>query len=439
MKQNKLLKFGGGIFLVLILAALPFMAACPAPAPAPPEEVTPTPPEEALPPKPLKIGLMYAVTGPYSSMGADSGRGAETYVELINERGGIKGHPIEAVYSNSQSDATKAVLAVRKLIEVHKVHAIGGCNSTGVALSVGPVCEEWKVPFMTATGSEVFEYLLKPYWSFRNCISGWEIVDWAFASLNNLDPEIKNIAVLYAASAFGKALYDNTEMYAPLRGLKIVAAEKYDIAATDFGAQISTIMAANPDCVVVWTAEKAGALAIKQMREMGMDKIILANGTISARAVQEAFADVFSIPPYVYGIGDKQDCWWLLPKDSDDYKIVYPIATRYEEKYDERYGWYAHISIANLIVITNAFERALDEDPDLLDRDLLTIRTAIRNNIETMEELNTGGITLIGSATNHNLAIPASGMATYHWEHGEMVYDLELCNITLNPPPPMPE
>lgn len=50
MKKNKLLALAGSICLILILAALPFMTACP--APAPPEEVTPTPVEGWQEPEP---------------------------------------------------------------------------------------------------------------------------------------------------------------------------------------------------------------------------------------------------------------------------------------------------------------------------------------------------------------------------------------------------
>lgn len=439
MKHNKLLILVGGIFLVLILAVLPFMAACaPAPPPPPPAPVAP-PPEEEAPPKPIKIGLMYALTGMFSAMGIDSINGATTWIEWANDEGGIKGHPIEFVSFDSQSDGTKAAMAVKKLIEMEKVHVIAGCNSTGVALAAAPVCEEMKVPFVTATGSEYFEYTLKPHWSFRCCITGWEMVDWGFASLKILDPTIENIAVLYQGAAFGKALYGMAERYAPMRGLKIVAAEKYDPAGTEFGAQISTIMAANPDAVAVYCAEMAGPLAMKQMREMGMDKPIVTNGAVNMKAVREAFKDTFSIPPYVYSVGAHPDVWWQLPKDSVEYKVLAPTAMRYEEKYKDRYGWFQHIAVNDMWLIMNAVERALDEDPNLLDHDLQTIRAAIRDNIETTKDLYTGGGILAVTPTNHNAVIPGTGTATFHWEHGEIVYDIELCDVTLNPPPPIPD
>jgi len=217
--------------------------------------------------KPIRIGLMYDLTGTYSPMGKDSQNAATVWQEMINGKGGIQGHPVEFVSLDGQSDPTKATLVIKRLIEAEKVHAAAGSNATGVALASGAVCEEAEMPFVTASSSEIFEYTLKPKWSFRACTAGWEGVDWGFGSLNLLDPKIKTIGILYQGGAFGKALYDMAVRYAPMRDLKIVAAEKYDPNGTEFGAQISTIMRANPDAVCVYTADMAGPLAIKQMRK----------------------------------------------------------------------------------------------------------------------------------------------------------------------------
>lgn len=387
---------------------------------------------------PIKIGLLYDLTGLYSVLGKDLQNGATTWVEWANSQGGIKGHPIQLISLDGQSDATKAALAVRKLIEVENVYAIAGCNNTGIALAVGPVCEKSKIPFVTATGSEVFEHELKPYWSFRVCTTTWEMVDWGFGSLRILDPKIKNISILYHGVAFGKQAVLMAERYAPMRGLKIVTIEKYEPTATDFGAQISSIMKSNPDAVAVYCSDMAGPLAMKQMREMGMKKPIVTNGAISSKAVRDAFKDAFSIPPYVYSAGTKPDVWRQLPKDSIDYKVLAPVGTRFEEKYQEQYTWFNHLAVNNMVLITNSVERALNEDSEFLNRDLQTIRTGIRDKMETIKNVQCGGF-MVGSPKNHNVLQPGTGIATFHFEKGKIVYDAKLSNINLNSPPPIPD
>ncbi len=387
-------------------------------------------------PKPIKIGFMYDLTGIYSAMGVDTQNTVKVGVELLNKEGGIKGHPIEYVTYDGESNATKAALTAKKLIELEKVHVVQGCNGTGVALAVGPVCEQNKVPFITATASEVFENTLKPYWSFRVTWRGWEMVDLGLGMIKRLDPNAKKIAILYQGAAFGKQLYENAEYFAPERGFKIVAAEKYDPTGTEFGAQISKIMAAQPDAVAVYCADMAGPLAMKQMREMGMNKIIVSNGAINLKAIRAAFNSTFSIPPYVYMAGNKADVWWQLPKESVEYKIIEPIAMVYERTFKDRYGAVQHLPMGGLLILKDAIGRALSEDPNLFDRDLQAIRTVIRDKVETTKNLNVAGGIFTMTPKDHCGVIPGTPFAPCHWENGNLIYDSKLSDIRPLPAPP---
>ena len=390
--------------------------------------------------KPVKVGFMYAMTGMFAPMGKDVVNGIKEWLEVINnEAGGISGHPIEYVMADTQSDATKATLAVKKLINIEKVHLIAGCNSTGVALSVAPVCEENGIPLVTATASEVFEYKLKPKWSFRGAMTAWEQVDWGLALVKKFDPKNEKIAVLYQAGAWGKSLYDMANYYAPKRGLKIVAYEKFDPRGHEFGAQISKLIASNPDVMVVYCAGMAGPLAMKQMREMGMNKIIISNSGLNMKAVREAFKDTFSIPPSVYASGTKADVWKQLPKNSEEYKLIAPIAGRYEKKYGHPYGWFQHMGVNGMYIIKDALERAFRENHDLLDCDLERIRSEIRDKIETTQNLNIGAGIITMSQTDHCGQLPGSSLATYHWEKGKLIYDPHLSDIVNLAAPPRPE
>ncbi len=82
LKRTKLLTILGGICLVLILAVLPFMAACAAPAPAPTPTPTPMPTPTPLPPaEPYVIKSVSIFSPPHASLKA--------YFDLIdrvNER-----------------------------------------------------------------------------------------------------------------------------------------------------------------------------------------------------------------------------------------------------------------------------------------------------------------------------------------------------------------
>ncbi len=50
---------------------------------------------------PVKVGLNYPKTGPYSAMGIDQWRAAELAVEEINKAGGVLGQPVEIAWRYS--------------------------------------------------------------------------------------------------------------------------------------------------------------------------------------------------------------------------------------------------------------------------------------------------------------------------------------------------
>jgi branched-chain amino acid transport system substrate-binding protein len=387
--------------------------------------------------KPVKIGFLYELTGIFSTMGADAQRTVEVWVELINKAGGIKGHPIEYVTADSQSNATQATLAAKKLVDTEKIHVLLGSNTYGCALAVAPICETNEVPFITATVADLVRKKIHPYWTFTATYYGWEQVDMSLSLVKDLNPNSKKISVLYMGAPFGKDLYNYVKYFAPKRNLQILAAEEYDTSKTDFGPQIIKLMAGNPDAVVVYCSDMAGPLAMKQMREMGLNKPIIANGTLNVKAIREAFKDVFSIPPYVYMTGTHGDIWWQLPKDSQEYKVISPVASEYERKFGEKYGGIHQVACNGINILGDSLERAFSADPDLLSRDLKTIRTKIRQKIEETKDFNAGSGIFNMAPNDHCGIVLGSNLCPVSWKNGEIVYLPELLkDYKVLPAPP---
>ena len=222
--------------------------------------------------------------------------------------------------------------------------------------------------------------------------------------------------------AYGLLLGKHAKYYAPLRNLELVALEYYDVGAPDIGAQLTNIVASNPDVVVVFAIEQTCCLAMKQLRERGMDKPIVGNGPIVATTLQEAFKGVFSIPPYTYCPAGNCNAWDLLPKEHPVVKVARPVATIYEKRYGEKYLG----PLDPVIVLQNAVERALSADPTLLDKDVQTVRKALRDKLETTKNVVSDGGTYTMTPEDHNGYHRGSHVAVVHWENGKMLYDEQL-------------
>ena len=69
----------------------------------------------------IKIGGLFAVTGPASFLGEPEKKTLEMLVKDANAKGGINGMKLEAVIYDTGGDATKAVQLATKLIKDDKV------------------------------------------------------------------------------------------------------------------------------------------------------------------------------------------------------------------------------------------------------------------------------------------------------------------------------
>ena len=120
----------------------------------------------ALAASPIKIGALFAVTGPAAFLGEPERNTAQMVVNEINKAGGVKGHKLELVVYDTGGDATKAVQLATKLIKDDKVAALIGPSTTGESMAVVPVVEKEQVPLIScALGVEIVQPVKK--WVFK--------------------------------------------------------------------------------------------------------------------------------------------------------------------------------------------------------------------------------------------------------------------------------
>jgi branched-chain amino acid transport system substrate-binding protein len=100
--------------------------------------------------KSYKIGAIFSITGPASWLGEPERNTAVMLTETINQKGGINGVPIELVVEDTVGDETKAVNAVKKLINSDKVIAIIGPSRSGTSMAVIPSSRRPRFPSFPA-------------------------------------------------------------------------------------------------------------------------------------------------------------------------------------------------------------------------------------------------------------------------------------------------
>jgi branched-chain amino acid transport system substrate-binding protein len=221
--------------------------------------------------QPIKIGAMFALSGPAAHIGTPTKLVAEMVVDQINKAGGINGRPLELIIGDTESDPAKAATIAKKFIHSDKVAAIIGPTTTGEGMQVKKIVEEAGVPtFMCVGGDPVimggkfgpFTYVFKS--PQRSSVA----VKRLFTYLK--EQKITKLGLLYASDSFGKDGATWLEKLAPDYGITLVAKESFGPKDTDMTAQLTKIKNAGPQGIVCWTIGPAGAIAAKNKAQLGI-------------------------------------------------------------------------------------------------------------------------------------------------------------------------
>ena len=127
----------------------------------------------------------------------------EHAIKGINEKGGIKGHSLEAVYYDTEGDSTKAVDAFTRLVSEDKVLLAVGPTTSSCALAVIDLCKEYSIPLITpqATNTKITQEFGNE-WFFRNSVAdvyhSYTLCDYVVNDIG-----AKKIAVLHETGTLG--------------------------------------------------------------------------------------------------------------------------------------------------------------------------------------------------------------------------------------------
>lgn len=224
-----------------------------------------------------KIGAVFAVTGPASFLGDPEKKTIEMVVDQINKNGGINGIPIEIIVKDSQGDATKATLAMKKLITRDKVLAVIGPSTSGNSIAVIPLAEKFETPLISCAASYKIVHndeTGKPYkWVFKTPQSDSMAAESIFLHIQSKGK--KRVAVMSVTSGFGASGRAELLRLAPQYGIKIVADEKYGPKDTDMSVQLTKIKALQPDAIVNWSIGPTQVTMVRNWQALGMSDIKL--------------------------------------------------------------------------------------------------------------------------------------------------------------------
>ncbi len=282
--------------------------------------------------EPYKVGAVFSVTGRTSFLGEPEKKTAVMIAEAINKVGGINGHPLELVIYDDESDETKAVLAVKRLIKKDNVPVIIGPSLSGNTLAVVKVVNDAKVPLVScAASNKIVTPVVDRKWVFKVPQSDTHAVEKIYDYL--LKNGINKIAIMSVSTGFGASGREELLRLAPQVGIEILADERYGPKDTDITAQLTRIRGTDAQAIVNWSVGPTQVLAVKNWHDLGMTNMPFyqshgfgsrQNIELAAGAAEGVFCPLGRV-----NIPD------LVPADNPQKKVIEIYNKAYQEKYNE--------------------------------------------------------------------------------------------------------
>jgi len=214
----------------------------------------------------IKIGVLYSTTGPFSISETPMLNAVKMAVGEINDKGGINGKPIEAIYMDYGSDPNMAAQKAQELILKNEVCAIVGTNSSATRLAVIPTIEQNNSLLVYNTFYEGEKP--SPNVLYTNTCPSQQIQPFVPWIVKNLGKRIFFVGSDYE---FPKKSIAIAKKLALENGAEIVGEEYTPIGHTDFSSVINKIKEAAPDVVFSVVAGNSAVPFYKQYSQYGMD------------------------------------------------------------------------------------------------------------------------------------------------------------------------
>ncbi len=276
MRNKRLITLLGSVCLILVLAALPFMAACPAPAE---EDGAPTT-------ESIKIGAIVPMTGGLAHYGPHTKAAIEVALDEVGWE--VAGRPIELIIEDDASfDEVMALQKARMLVEVDKVDVLMGPIASSSFLGTETYIDVKGIPTLAI--------------GYRGELLEWEKPSWDFASNGGLAQVTYQAGLWAYEQGFRTAVTMGPDYETGYQGCggfadgftqaggKVVQSLWSPVGATDYAPYFATMQEA--DCMAMFQYGAGVMSFVKQWHEFGywdkMPLLLLINDSLQEPSLAE--------------------------------------------------------------------------------------------------------------------------------------------------------
>lgn len=332
----------------------------------------------ALAQQEIKIGVIYPLTGPAASTGAELRSALELAADIVNNGaksvpglpfsagGGIaslKGAKIKLVFADHQGNPQVGATEAERLITQEKVVAIVGCYNSNVTATASQVAERNKIPFVNPESSSASLTARGYKWFFRTTPHDDLFVHNFFEFLKELKAKkgvnVQRLALFNENTLWGTETTKLETKLAGEQGYQVTSSVLYPAKSTQLTSEVQTLKGGNPQVVMQSSYLGDALLSMKSYKELGFTPdMILANDA------------GFSDTEFVKTLG--KDAEYIISREvwSLDLTTRNPLIKQANDLFQARYkinftGNSAR-SFTGLMVLADALQRAASTEPEAI-------------------------------------------------------------------------
>jgi len=265
----------------------------------------------------ILIGAFGPTTGPAAYIGLGGRDGMQMAIKEINAAGGIHGRKIRAIFEDDGHSPTRALGAVKKLIDQDKVFmvfCVAGSNATVGAIDY--IKEQKRIMYVSFASAPAVTWPFNRY-LFRGATTEVPRYGELYSEYIADGMRARKVAIMNGREEYpkneGNALADQLK---GSYGVEVVARGEFNIGDKDFTPQLLNIKTAAPDVIAFFGNPAEASIAMRQAKEFGMKQPFFVGATMVdtnflnvAKANAEG-ASGFALIPFLPGNKHREMVKW---------------------------------------------------------------------------------------------------------------------------------
>jgi len=312
--------------------------------------------EKAADVSPVKVGAIFAVTGPASFLGMPEAKTAEMLVEKINKEGGVNGRKIELILKDSGGKPENAISFAKQLIEEENVLAIIGPSTSGETMQIKNICQEGKTILISCAAAEIIVNPVASY-VFKVPQNDSDAVRHIYQVMKAKG--INKIGVITSNDGYGVAGGKQLAGLAAENGITIAISEAYDKQETDLTGILTKVKGQDVQAVVNWSVVPAQSLVARSMKQIGLNvPLFQSSGFGNIKYVQEG-GEATNGTIFPCGrllVADE------LPDNHPQKAVLLGYKKDYESRFKEDASTFGGHTYDALLILTEAIKKAGSTD-----------------------------------------------------------------------------